>query len=174
MPSVPLWLNIRGQFSVSNARNSLPDKTSSTDNHRRFSCAGTGIQRLLTRVPIGPTAFRAQHSGDALLISISNLAWCHQNPDSWGPFCALGQSQDRSKTALRRRRREETVQGGSPMGRFHPGVGSRRNARSLRGSRGGSWPETLRPAMGGRLRHWFNGGGGYHAETAGFVRLGAV
>jgi len=30
--------------------------------------------------------------------------------------------------------------------------------RSLRGSRGGSGPEKLRPALGGKLRHGFDGG----------------
>jgi hypothetical protein len=41
----------------------------------------------------------------------------------WEPSSALGQSQDRSKRPLERRRRKEAVQGRSSLERFHPGVG---------------------------------------------------
>jgi hypothetical protein len=61
------------------------------------------------------------------------------------------------------RRRKEAVQGRSSMGRFHPGVGSRRNARPLRGQEAVGFPNAInrvwRPFMAGNTsdRPWAEG-----------------
>jgi hypothetical protein len=76
--------------------------------------------------------------------------------------------------AFRSRRRKEAVQGRNSMGRFHPGIGSRRNARALRGSRGGSWPERFQTGHGRRASPLVRRRRLASFINAGFVRLGAV
>ncbi len=61
------------------------------------------------------------------------------------------------------RKRKEAVQGRSSMGRFHPGVGSCRSHVPFGGQEAVHGRRDFRPAMGGRLRHWFDGGVWHHS-----------